>query len=128
MSERGLKHLGGIVLAGAISLGCWYLLEMSPVLRPAPAPHGEERHDPLPGFLAVFIGLMVEVIWLQSMNLRENTTESETSRAEARQTKETLERVQADQAELLRRLGERIEHDRDVYYILRTQRGPLTKD
>src|ERR1019366_156056 len=122
------KHLVGILLATAAFLGFWNMLEMSPSLHPATAPQGEKRHDPLLGFLAGFIGILVEVAWLQFINILENDAESKTSRREAKETKATLERVKADHAELLRILGERIEHDRDAYYILRAHKGQLTSD
>jgi hypothetical protein len=127
MRKHGLKHAVGILLALAASLVFWFLLEVRAGLYAAPAPGGE-RHDPLPGFLAVLIAVLVEVGWLQFMNLLERAAESKTSRAEAAETKATLERVQADSAELLRILGDRIEHDRDAYYVLRAHKGQLTKD
>src|ERR1035441_3360818 len=128
MSKEFLKHGVGILLAPVAFLGFWYMLEMSPGLHPATAPQGEERHDPLPGFLAGLIGIMVEVGWLQAMGLLESATESKRSRAEASETKATLERFKPEHAELLRILGERIEHDRDAYYILRTHKETLSKD
>jgi len=128
MSKHGPKHAAGILLALVAFLGFWYMLEMSPALHPATAPQGEERHDPLPGFLAGLIGILVEVAWLQFMNLSESAAESKRSRAEAAETKATLERVKEEHAELLRLLRERIEHDRDAYYILRAHEGRLTQD
>ena len=111
-----MKHVIGIILAFASGLISGVSLEFGPKL-------GLDKEKTLATFLAVFIALVIELAWLQYLDLKETKQLHKEGREAAKGTQETLSRLQGQHERLIEELGQKIEHDEDLQVVLRHQ-GP----
>ena len=116
-----LKHWHGIVGSVVVALVTLYLLEMRPGTL-------EQREKIFSALLAIFIGGIVEMGCLTLIDLRELREARDECRTDGVATQSLIKKLEANNAELLEKIRQRVEYNENLNEVFRYTRPGFTRE